>query len=305
MAEELSSDTGRTKPGSRTDSALPPKGGDGEIHLSASDHRILERSIRGSVPGLLGAGHPELLLRPPDETANGHDSLLHSELHPVARQMPGTEQAVSFRPRLLNCLIDPDPRHHRAFLEEMQRSGVPVRTLAVHLFAQVAASLGELWCSDEADLMQVAVASTRLSMIVNHLSHASIAPQTETSRKKSILLARTPGAMHTIGLSIVASCFRDMGWGVEGGGDLEIGDGIYTRLSRKPYTLLGISVGRIDEVSACKEVIHRVHTTPATRAMRIAVGGPAVIATPRAFHGIGADFVTRSALEVVQMASSA
>ncbi|WP_244616293.1 cobalamin-dependent protein [Rhizobium sp. RU20A] len=301
----MSDDAGPPKPRGRSDAAKTPEGADGEVHLSASDHRLLERTIRGSVPGIVGAGHPELIHGHAGDAMAGEHSMQHPELHPLARQMPGTDQAVAFRPRLLACLIDADPRHHRGFLEELQRSGVPVRTLAVHLFAPVAASLGDLWCTDEADLMQVAVASTRLSMIVNHISHASIAPQVEGARRKSILLARTPGGLHTIGLSIVASCFRDMGWGVEGGGDLEIDDSLYTRLSRKPYTVLGISVGRVDEVPACTDVIRRVQTTPATRTMRIAVGGPAVIAKPRAFQGIGADFVTRSALEVVQMASSA
>ncbi|MFB2552538.1 cobalamin B12-binding domain-containing protein [Ensifer soli] len=275
------------------------------MHLSASDHRLLERTIRGSVPGIVGAGHPELVLGRRGDRAIGEDSLTHPELHPLARQMPGTEQAVAFRPRLMACLVDSDPRHHRGLLDELQRSGIPVRTLAVHLFAPVAAALGDLWCTDEADLMQVAVASTRLGMIVNHISHASIAPQMDNGRRKSILLARTPGALHTIGLSIVASCFRDMGWSVDGGGELEIDDSLYARLARKPYTMLGISVGRIDEVAACTAVIRRVQSTQATRATRIAVGGPGVIAKPKAFQGIGADFVTRSALEVVQMASSA
>ncbi len=305
MADETSDDAGRVKPGVRSEPTVPQKGADGDSHLSDSDHRLLERAIRGSVSGLVGAGHPELMVRSAGDLSIGHDHLFHPELHPLARQMPGTDQAVAFRPRLLACLTDVDPRHHRAFTDELQRSGVPVRTLAVHLFAPVAASLGDLWCTDEADLMQVAVASTRLSMIVNHLSHASIAPQAEGARQKSILLARTPGAMHTLGLSIVASCFRDMGWGVEGGSDLEIDEGLYHRLARKPFTLLGISVGRIDEVAACSEVIRRLHSTPATRDTRVAVGGPAVIATPKAFQGIGAHFITRSALEVVEMASSA
>ncbi len=45
-------------------------------------------------------------------------------------------------------------------MDEVLRSSVPIQTLAVHLFAPVASRLGDLWCDDEADFMQVAVAST-------------------------------------------------------------------------------------------------------------------------------------------------
>ncbi|OYQ34651.1 cobalamin-binding protein [Niveispirillum lacus] len=229
--------------------------------------------------------------------------MLHPEHHPMARQMPGADKAISYRTSLLECLINPDPRHHRHFIDELLRETVPVRTLAVHLFAPVATELGNRWCTDETDFMQVAVASTRLSMIVNHVSHASTVSTVEPTAQRRVLLARTHGAQHTIGVSIVASCFRDMGWAVDGGSDLEIDEVLYERLSRKPYDLLGISVSRVDEIRECTEVIRRVQTTPKIRRVKIAIGGPAVVASPSAFQRIGADFVTRSALDVMQLAS--
>jgi methanogenic corrinoid protein MtbC1 len=276
----------------------------GDPALSTNDHRTLERAIRGSVSSIVGASHSdESAARSFGGTSGGHDVMLHPENHPLARQMPGTERAIGYRGDLLSCLVNPDPRHHRSFMEELLRASVPVRTLAVHLFAPVAARLGDLWCTDEADFMQVAVASTRLSMIVNHVSHAGVLTPVDAGEQRRILLARTHGALHTIGVSIVASCFRDMGWAVEGGSDLEIDDDLYMRLSRKPFDLLGISVGRVDEVRECSEAIRRVQSTPETCRMKIAVGGPAVVASPMAFTRIGADFVTRSALDVMQIAS--
>lgn len=277
-----------------------------EPQLSSKDHRTLERAIRGSVSSIVGASHP-------DNTAfiNGHgpevdaDLMLHPEYHPLARQMPGAEQAIAYRSSLLDCLIASDPRNHRRFIEELLCASIPVGTLAVHLFAPVATELGNRWCTDEADFMQVAVASTRLSMIVNHVSHAGTLSVVDTTAQRRILLARTHGAQHTIGVSIVASCFRDMGWAVDGGSDLETDEGIYSRLSDKPYDLLGISVSRVDEARHCSELIRRVQTNPRIRRMKIAIGGPAVIAAPTAFQHIGADFVTRSALDVMQLASHA
>lgn len=276
----------------------------GEAHLGTNDHRMLERAIRGSVSSIVGASHS-------DDVSNNQslnscscdDLMLYPEHHPLARQMPGVEQAIGYRTSLLNCLISPDPRKHRSIIEELVGASIPVRTLAVHLFAPVAAQLGNRWCTDEADFMQVAVASIRLSMIVNHVSHAGAVSSVNLNTQRRVLLARTHGAQHTLGVSIVASCFRDMGWAVDGGSDLEVDESLYSRLSSRPYDLLGISVSRIDEVRTCSEVVRRVHAIPKGRPVKIAIGGPAVIAAPMAFNRIGADFVTRSALEVMQIAS--
>ncbi|MCV3768065.1 B12-binding domain-containing protein [Rhizobium sp. TRM95796] len=277
----------------------------GENHLNSNDHRILERAIRGSVSSIVGASHPDIVsLHDRSPPSDDPEFRLHPELHPLARQMPGAERAVDFREPLLACLVHPDPRHHRAVMDELLRSSVPIQTLAVHLFAPVATRLGDLWCSDEADFMQVAVASTRLRMIVNHVSYAAHSSQAEQPERRGVLLACTRGAAHTLGVTIIASCFRDMGWDVEGGSDLEIGDDLYARLARRPYKLLGISVGRMDDIAECTQAIDRVQSTPRLRATKIALGGPAVVAAPKIFQRIGAHFVTCSALDVVQLASS-
>lgn len=277
-----------------------------DAQLNSSDHRQLERAIRGAVSTIVGANHSEILVpRGGPIGVSEQDFVLHPEDHPVARQMPGTEKAVGLRNGLLKCLVDPDPRNHREFIDELMRGAVPMRTLAVDLFAPTAARLGDLWCNDEADFMQVAVACSRLNMIVNHVSHVGAPSSVDRIERRRILLARTRGAMHTVGVSIVASCFRDMGWAVEGGSDLEIDDSLYMRLSSKHYNLLGISVGRVDEARECSEAIHRVQSSLRTRHMKVAVGGPAVITSPQAFERIGADFVTRSALDVMQLASHA
>jgi methanogenic corrinoid protein MtbC1 len=272
-------------------------------YLNPFDYRILENAIRRAVPKLVGAGHPELLSgRTSRALSQEIDLQLHPELDPMARQLPGAERALAFRPLLIKVLIDADPRGHRELTEELQKSGLPMQTLAIQLFAPVAAYLGNLWCTDETDFMQVAVASTRIGMIINHLSQNRSTAIKARETERRVLLARTRGAMHTIGVSIVASCFRDMGWVVEGGGELELDDQVYTRLSNGPYDLLGISVGRVDEAPDCASAIRRIHSNRHTRGMRIAVGGPAVKKDPQAFHRIGADIVARSALEVMQLA---
>lgn len=271
--------------------------------LSSLEQKILESAIRGAVPRLVEAAQKEFVTDLPDDKVPPEIDLhLYPELDPKARELPGMEKAITYRGALAQVLVQPDPRGHREMIEELQRSDIPMHTLAIHLFSPVAAQLGRLWCDDETDFIQVAVASTRLGMIVNHLSQNRSQTIRDRQRARRVLLARTQGAMHTIGVSIVASCFRDMGWDVDGGADLELDDSLYMRLSNSSYALLGISVGRVDEVEECAEAIRRVQSNRALSRMKIAVGGPAVMKNPVAFGAIGADMVAKSALEVMQLA---
>lgn len=275
----------------------------GDVHLNSRDHSILEKAIRGSVARLIGASHPEFQAEPADrEMPPELDVRLYPERDPLARQLPGTDRAIGYRKAVMAALVDPDPRSHRQIIEELQRAGIPIQTLAIQLFAPVAARLGNLWCSDDANLIHVAVASTRLGMIINHVSQSSNNAVQQRSSDRRVLLVRTRGAMHTIGVSLVATCFRDLGWEVDGGGDLEVDDDLFTRLSSTKYSLLGISVGRVDEAEVCSDAIQRIHANPVTKGTKVAIGGPAVLTNPKAFRNIGADIVAHSTLEVMRLA---
>jgi len=249
-------------------------------HLNSRDHGILERAIRGRVSRLVGAGHPETHADAAVVDELCFDPRLNPELDPQARQLPGTDKAIAYRSVLLQALIDPDPRRYREVIADLAGMGVPMQTLAIQLFSPVAARLGDRWCEDEADFMLVAVASTRLSMIINHLSHMTSRPVRETKAERRVLLARTRRAIHTIGVAIVASCFRDMGWIVDGGIDLEVDDTLHAKLASTPYDMLGISIGQVDDVEECSRTIKRVQSNPMTKRVKIAVGGPAVFTNP-------------------------
>lgn len=278
---------------------------DKSAHLSFQDLTVLERSVRGQVSGLVGARHSGT--RTPDKngfTVSDLDLRLRPEEDERARQMPGMEKAVSYRVKFLESLIDPDPRHHRDLIDELLQADIPLKTLAIHLLCPIATELGHYWCSDEADFIQVAVASTRLSNVVNHLTHAGPLPSAPKAARR-ILLARSSGTRHTLGVNLVRMCFCDLGWIVEGGADLEIGDTMYMRLSAKPYHLLGLSIGQLEEAIDCSHAIQRCRSDAATRRTRIAIGGAAILSDPEEFQHIGADIVARSALEVIKLAEHA
>ncbi|WP_238719713.1 cobalamin B12-binding domain-containing protein [Nitratireductor alexandrii] len=270
--------------------------------LSSQDLTVLEQSVRSQVSGLVGALHAG------SKDAGGKatraadiDHRLHPELDERARQMPAMDRAVSYRERFLKALIDPDPRHHRDLIQELLQADIPLQTLAIHLLCPIATELGNYWCDDDADFIQVAVASTRLSNVVHHLTHAGPQPSQPASAKR-ILLARSHATKHTLGVTLVRMCFRDLGWIVDGGADMEIGETMYMRLSARSYHLLGLSIGQLEEARDCKEAIDRCRSDATTRTMKIAIGGAAVLAQPDGFRHTGADIVAHSALEVIRLA---
>ncbi|XYK82107.1 MAG: cobalamin B12-binding domain-containing protein [Labrenzia sp.] len=274
-------------------------------NLSLQDLTVLEMSVRGQVSGLVGALHPnaeKLILN--GSTVSDLDLRLNPELDERARQMPSMDVAISYRVPFLKSLIDPDPRHHRDLIEELVQTNIPLQTLAIHLLCPIATELGNYWCTDDADFMQVAVASTRLSNIVNHLTHAGPQPSVPTSAKR-ILLARSHGTKHTLGVNLVRMCFRDLGWIVDGGADMEIGDTMYMRLSAGPYDMLGLSIGRLEEANDCMEAIQRCRSEAATGNTKIVIGGAAVLTHPDSFQNMGADIVALSALEAITLAEQA
>lgn len=284
---------------------------DKNAQLSLQDLTVLERTVRRQVSGLIGALHSGR--GTPDKkgfsdkkgfTVSDLDLRLRPELDERARQMPAMDKAISYRVPFLKSLVDPDPRHHRAMIDELLQADIPLKTLAIHLLCPIATELGNYWCSDDADFIQVAVASTRLSNVVNHLTHADPQPPAAASARR-ILLARSHGTRHTLGVTLVRMCFRDLGWIVDGGADLEIGDTMYMRLSSKPYHLLGLSIGQLEEAADCRQAIERCRSDSVARKARIAIGGAAILSNPDEFQHVGADIVARSALEVIKLAEHA
>ena len=122
----MAGDKKEGSPGAATD---PPSRGEGKSRLSKAEtsltsleQRILESAIRGAVPRLVGAGHAELSMDPgAGEMPSEIDFHLHPELDPKARELPGTEKAISYRAALTQALIQADPRGHREMIEELQR----------------------------------------------------------------------------------------------------------------------------------------------------------------------------------------
>ncbi|MFP1633823.1 B12-binding domain-containing protein [Zhengella sp. ZM62] len=268
---------------------------------------MLESVIRKTVTGMVAEGHPEFARSSSTpsaapEPAEADDFGLHPERDPALMALPGAANALAYRERIDAALADANPRAIRELTIALHESGIPIHTLSVMLFSPIAKHLGDRWCTDDVDFIQVAVASTRLSMMIKHLMQAAPIWADTRNERRCVLLARANGAQHTLGILIVAACFRDLGWHVDGGSDLEIGDSLLDRLAASTYNLLGMSVGSLDDARPCSDAITEIRARHKSPKLWIAVGGPAVVCNRRAFEGIGADIVASTAMEAVRTA---
>lgn len=249
--------------------------------------------------------HPELERheRVTENEPQPNPTLPDPDADPVALKLPGADKARAYRDILQQTLIDPDPPHHRDVIVRLHEEKIPILTASIHLFAPVANRLGDMWCEDEMDFVPVAVASSRLNTIVNNLVRLNQTKMPGMPAGRRVVLARTRDENHTLGLTIVAACFADSGWVVDGGPDMIADDSLMQQLKSRSYDLMGLSVGARVPSAICKQIIMRGIQNSENRQLRSAIGGPAIVADENAFRDVGADIIAKSAIEAVGKAN--
>lgn len=267
--------------------------------LSASDKLILSDAIRHRVAGKVGGKHGF------SAGMSGDADLRPVSPEDIERRyhdLPKYQLAANFRGDLRQSLLDPDPRFHNNLAMKLQEAEIPILTASCVLFDPVAAELGNMWCEDQVNFIQVAVASSRLNIMVSHLVRQENISNTRKGPPPTILLARTSGGNHTLGLAIVTACFQDAGWKVSGGPDLEVGSDFFKELGKKHYALMGLSVGHTHDSKECADTLAAAVRHSRNARLKTALGGPAVVTSPESFFYSGADIIATSARDAVEFA---
>lgn len=195
----------------------------------------------------------------------------------------------------------------REFLDtitmRLLRDEVPFSTFYREIAVPVAERLGDAWTDDRLSIVDVEFAASRLSLWCDQYAaedHNALKTQGVNRR---ILLARTPGEKHTLGLSIVSKCYAHAGWQVDGGPSLETGRHLVNALRDQSYEVVGVSVGNSLMARDCRMLINDLRLASKNPALKVGLGGPAVIATPDVFSDVGADFTAADALQAVQLSN--
>jgi methylmalonyl-CoA mutase cobalamin-binding subunit len=215
-------------------------------------------------------------------------------------------ETIYFR-TLLGALLERDPVYFRAMLEQLEIAQAPLIAVCQTLVMPISEELGRMWIDDRETFATISVASARLQLLVNHIAGASNSNSARTSpdRRRKILLARMPGDDHTLGLTVIAGCFTQEGWDVDGGADLEAGDASIAMIANGVYSVFGVSVGSSARLEDVRSVISKANRLRKRKQFKIGVGGPAVAGHVRDFLEMGADFAACDARQALSCAEEA
>jgi methanogenic corrinoid protein MtbC1 len=190
-------------------------------------------------------------------------------------------------------LIEQHIAHHVA-------NGGTVSDALVSIIAPAARLLGADWESDTRDFLDVTVGLGTLHQVLVGLTDVA---SDETLPHRRILLARTPGEDHTLGLAIVDHFFRVARWEVhhEPYGDRA---SIVAAVASDWYAVAGLSLAGDTFVNEARATICAMRTHSANPDLRVMVGGPAFSREPELATAVGADALARDGQSAVGIANS-
>jgi hypothetical protein len=103
---------------------------------------------------------------------------------------------------------------------------------------------------------------------------------------------------------VVTACLQEGGWEVTGGAELECGPGMYSRLARDRYGILGLSVSVSVEPAELALIIEKARAASKNPRLGVCLGGPAIMTDGERFAGMDVDFVATDALTAVRSAEA-
>ncbi len=154
-------------------------------------------------------------------------------------------------------------------MEQLLADGVSAESVMLDLLAPAARLLGEKWCNDEANFLEVTLGLSRMQRLMRQLRPPATGLLTERGRA---LLMPVPGEHHTFGLRIVEELLLRDGWNVrlvpvpeeQAAGQLAAAD---------HYDFIGFSVSGLRLIPALRQAIAAVRAQSRNRNVRIIVGG--------------------------------
>ncbi|XYD09121.1 cobalamin B12-binding domain-containing protein [Methylobacterium sp. NMS12] len=190
---------------------------------------------------------------------------------------------------------EPSDEQVRALLADDR----PLDALLLDLLAPAARHLGHLWEQDEADFVAVTVALGRLHALAHDLC-AEMERMDVPANGRRILLLPCPGETHLFSLALVASFFREAGWGVVLADSA--GGGPATLVRSERFDLIGISLSCNVHLPVMVDLVAGMRAASCHPDVRVIVGGPLFLREPACAAAIGADAAAEDGRSAVQIA---
>ena len=205
------------------------------------------------------------------------------------------EQVESFTRLICD---DREDEAHR-MVEDLLSGGVAPEALMMTLLAPAARSMGELWCQDSRDFVEVTLGMTRLQQLVRQFRLPSAAPD---EIHGNALLVPVPGEQHTFGVRIVEEHLLRAGWQVTA--LFKVSEGEIARLvAEEHFDFVGFSVSSERLLPALRSAIRGLRSSSRNRNIRVAVGGVLFDGRDIAPRDIDADAIVTDAQDAVHQAN--
>lgn len=189
----------------------------------------------------------------------------------------------------------------KAIISDHLARGMRIDQLYLDLLEPAARWYGLDWVNDDCDFTEVTVGCWRLQQIMHDYSvdfHREVALASHHSAR--IWLSAVPGEQHTFGVSMLREFFVRAGHEVIGVPSAS-SNAILETVKREHLDVLGLSVSGSVTSKVLKGLIEAVRAYSRNEAIRILVGGAAIIESPALAAQVGADGAAKGAREALRL----
>lgn len=161
---------------------------------------------------------------------------------------PGPDEIA----RLCTALLSSDDTAAAKLIIGMRAEGASARGIYLVYLSAAARMLGDWWCEDKIDFVQVTVGTGRMFSIMRGMRHL-FTPAVRLDNRSAIF-ASVPGEDHTLGVRMASDIFRQDGWDIS----LKVGlchDDLVAEIERAPNGIVGLSIGGQHSLPALSKLI--------------------------------------------------
>lgn len=184
-------------------------------------------------------------------------------------------------------------------VEQLLAQGASPETLMLELLAPSARLMGEHWCQDNRDFVEVTLGMARLQQMVRQFRLPATA---HGQLRGHALLVPVPGEQHTFGLRVVEEHLLRAGWRVSiymKASEAEIARLVADEL----FDFVGFSLSSERLLPTLRSAICSLRSSSRNQNVRIAVGGVLFDGRDIAPGDIDADAIVMDAQDAVNQAS--
>ncbi|MEL7188158.1 MAG: cobalamin-dependent protein [Pseudomonadota bacterium] len=182
------------------------------------------------------------------------------------------------------------------------KQGIGFETICIDVLAPAARALGDMWCDDECDFIDVTMGLWRLQEVMRALSARVPNATPRSVIPATALFSPLPGDPHAFGAQMLDEIFAKSGWISEVIVKPQRRE-LLDRLSKKPFDMVGLTITRDSPVSAITSLVKTMRDVSANPRISIMIGGNMVNANPGLVDEVGADGTAIDARDALKLAN--